>query len=434
MRQHGTATKYPGVHKVKEGVFRVRAKVVDPRTGKPKEVDKLLTGVSAQQAAKVRTELLQELKAGPDAGRDRLRVGEYARLWMESKAAVLDDRTAKHYAEALDLHVLPMLGDFYYDALRPADVQGWVNTQFKPRGPEGERYAVVTVHGWFRVLRTMTRDAVVQLDLPRDPTVRITFPDAEAPREVNALTPAELASFLDAMRAKYPKNYALTVTLAFTGLRFCHASALKWEDMDEARAVLAIVRKNSRGKVGPVSRKKRAPREIPIVPELAAILGEHRRVLETAKAPGLEEGWMFPSDIGTLRLAGSLWKAWQGCLKAAGISQRFTVHGLRRTFNDLARRAGVDAVVTRSLTGHVTERMREHYSTVGLDEQEAALAGVLRLVPRTVATKVGTPVAKPSGPDEGSSEETVGTAVEVGTEVGTETANENGHRVGGRNH
>jgi hypothetical protein len=41
----------------------------------------------------------------------------------------------------------------------------------------------------------------------------------------------------------------------------------------------------------------------------------------------------------------------------------------------------VDAVVRRALTGHVTEQMQRHYSTVGLDEKRAAIAGVLRLAP-----------------------------------------------------
>ncbi len=56
------------------------------------------------------------------------------------------------------------------------------------------------------------------------------------------------------------------------------------------------------------------------------------------------------------------------------------MHGLRRTFNDLARRAGVDGVVTKSMTGHVTERMREHYSSVGLDEKRQAVGSLMRLV------------------------------------------------------
>jgi len=56
------------------------------------------------------------------------------------------------------------------------------------------------------------------------------------------------------------------------------------------------------------------------------------------------------------------------------------VHGLRRTFNDLTRRAGVDPVVIKSLTGHVTEKMRTHYSTVGLDEKLVAVSSVHRIV------------------------------------------------------
>jgi hypothetical protein len=94
-----------------------------------------------------------------------------------------------------------------------------------------------------------------------------------------------------------------------------------------------------------------------------------------------QAGWMFPSAEGTLRTPNSLDRAWAKCLRQAGITKRFTVHGLRYTFTDLVRRANVDAVVRRALTGHVTEEMQRHYSTVGLDEKRAAIAGVLRLVP-----------------------------------------------------
>jgi hypothetical protein len=58
-----------------------------------------------------------------------------------------------------------------------------------------------------------------------------------------------------------------------------------------------------RGRVGPITRKKRAPREYPIEPELAAVLREHRRDLLRRQAPGLAGGWMFPSPkLGTLRI------------------------------------------------------------------------------------------------------------------------------------
>jgi integrase len=90
---------------------------------------------------------------------------------------------------------------------------------------------------------------------------------------------------------------------------------------------------------------------------------------------------MFPSSAGTLRAPSSLDKAWKASLKAAKIHKRFTPRGLRYTFTDLVRRANVDVVVRRALTGHVTEEMQRHYSNVSLDEKRAAVAGVIRLVP-----------------------------------------------------
>lgn len=219
------------------------------------------------------------------------------------------------------------------------------------------------------------------LNLQRDPTLRVTIPDhAEAPAAPNSLSPVQLAAFLTAMREDHPQHYALVVLLAYTGLRFCHASALHWSDWDEAKGVLRISRKQVRGKVGPVTRKKQAPKEYPVEPELAAILKEHRRRLVKEQAPGLAKDLMFPSKVGTYRTPNTLDVAWAKCLAKANIDQRFTPHGLRYTFTDLVRLANVDAVVRRALTGHVTEEMQRHYSTVGLEEKRAAVAGVLRLV------------------------------------------------------
>lgn len=47
---------------------------------------------------------------------------------------------------------------------------------------------------------------------------------------------------------------------------------------------------------------------------------------------------------------------------------RVTAHGLRRTFNNLARpRTGRE--VLKSITGHATDAMVEHYSLVGAQEK-----------------------------------------------------------------
>jgi integrase len=367
-----TKTRYAGIFKTPSG-YRVRVRAMDPRTGTLKEGNREYEGIDLREAVLQQTRMRDEITKG-GVSAQRLRVGEFAKHWIESKAPTVDPGTAERYAAALDDHVLPALGLFFFDQLTALDVQKWVNA--------GRRkgYRAETIRGWFRVFRTMTRDAMEPLDLPRDPTLRITFPEDEE-RDDNALKPELLGVFLQNMERLSPQHYALVAVLAFTGLRFCHASALRWEDMGADNGVLRVVRKNIRGRVGPVSRKKRAPREYPLHPNLADILRDHRRRLLEQQAPGVDSGWMFPSEAGGLRTPGGLWKAWRACVKESKIEERFTVHGLRRTFNDLTRRAGVDGVVIKSLTGHVTEKMRTHYSTVGLDEKLAAVSSVHRLVP-----------------------------------------------------
>lgn len=366
-----TKTRYPGIFKTTSG-YRVRVRAVDPRTGTMKEANREYENVDLREALLRQGEMREEIRRGGVAV-ERLRVGEYAKHWIESKAPTVDPGTAERYADALDDHVLPALGAFYYDQLTSLDVQKWVNARRR------EGYRSETIKGWFRVLRTMTRDAMEPLGLTRDPTLRITFPEDEE-REDNAVEAGVLQTFLANMKRLFPQHFALVAVLAFTGLRFCHGSALRWEDIDFERGVIHLVRKNVRGRIGPVSRKKKPPREYPLTPEVAEILREHRRRLVEQQAPGLHEGWVFPSETGGLRYPGSLWKVWRACLKESSIEQRFTIHGLRRTFNDLTRRAHVDPIVIRSLIGWVSDKMREHYSSVALDEKLVAVASVHRLV------------------------------------------------------
>jgi integrase len=368
-----TKTRHPGIFRTNTG-YRIRVRAMNPRTGTQEERNREFHGITIDQALIHKADLLRDIQES-GVTTQRLRVGDFAKFWIESKVPTVDRGTAERYVDALENHALPALGDFYFDQLTKLDVQKWVNAERR------KGYRAATIRGWFRVLRTMTRDAMDPLELPRDPTLRVAFPEDEEREEPNALSPNALGEFLRTMHRLFPDHFALVVTLAFTGLRFCHASGLRWEDIDEEKNVIRIVRKNLRGRIGPVSRKKQAPKQYPLHPEFAQVLREHRRRLLESQSPGFDSGWVFPSKTGTLRTPGGLWKAWRGCLQASGITERFTVHGLRRTFNDLTRRAGVDGIVIRSLTGHVTERMRDHYSSVGFDERHAAVASVHRLVP-----------------------------------------------------
>ncbi len=68
-----------------------------------------------------------------------------------------------------------------------------------------------------------------------------------------------------------------------------------------------------------------------------------------------------------------------------GLGYNFTQRGMRRTFNDLARAAKVEQLITKSISGHATDRMVEHYSTVSGAEQRESIAKVVGLFDRKVA-------------------------------------------------
>ncbi|HYE57321.1 MAG TPA: site-specific integrase [Rhodothermales bacterium] len=386
VRQQGESTKYPGVFRVGDGVYRLHAKATDPRTGRPRQAERLYRG-TLTEAARERAALFRSLRAPETA--DRQRVIDYATSWIASKAGTVDSFTLRRYADILDQHVLPTFGEFYLDAIRPTHIQEWVNQSKR------EKVSANTVQGWYRVLRMLFRDAVQQLDLGRDPCVRILLPNPDEPSSPNAIGGGELRLFLGAMRKRFPEDHALVATLAFTGLRTCHVTGLKWEDVDEENGVIHIRRRHYLGTIGPVSAKKRAPKVTPLVPELAAILRQHRARLIRRQAKGLDEGWVFPSRAGKPRRSTSLTHAWRTCCEAAGITERFTPHGLRRTFHDLAREAQADAVVVKALVGHVTDTQHEHYSNVRLDEKRAAVASVVRLATRRRSADRGMD-AKPS--------------------------------------
>jgi integrase len=89
---------------------------------------------------------------------------------------------------------------------------------------------------------------------------------------------------------------------------------------------------------------------------------------------------LFPAEDGTFRSECFLTKAFATVSGLIGLKKKFTPRGMRRTFNDLSRLAKVEALVTRSISGHLTEQMREHYSTVSSVEQRESIGRVLRLV------------------------------------------------------
>jgi len=65
--------------------------------------------------------------------------------------------------------------------------------------------------------------------------------------------------------------------------------------------------------------------------------------------------------------------------EAIGLGKRVTPRALRRTYQDLARAAEMKDLVTRAISGHATEQMQQHYSTVAQTEMRQEIAKIVSL-------------------------------------------------------
>lgn len=66
--------------------------------------------------------------------------------------------------------------------------------------------------------------------------------------------------------------------------------------------------------------------------------------------------------------------------KEIGLHKRVSPRAMRRTFQDLASAAGVHDLVTRKVSGHLTEEMQRHDSTADQDEIHEGIARIVSKV------------------------------------------------------
>ncbi|MEM7447326.1 MAG: tyrosine-type recombinase/integrase [Myxococcota bacterium] len=375
MRKKSTRTKYPGVKKIAPGRFRVRAKLKDPRTGRFVEIDREIEAGSVRDASLVREELRQEiLDVGALLNPQRVTVGEYAKRWASRKSPELKPSTRVRYKDALE-HICDHLGHVYLDRLTVDDIVEWRDRQ---------KLAPSTVNGRLRVLRTMMKAATHELCLARNPAEYVGAIRDPKDTDDNVLSASELADVLAFVESERPHWYPFFLTAAVTGARFGELSALQWSDIDHERRQIHIRRAQVRGHVGDTKTGER--RNVPMPEQLSEALRSHRRRLVAEQAPGLAVGWVFPSRTGGLMYNSSPSRALRAALRQCEISRPFTFHGFRHAFNDLTRRE-VSGKVVRSITGHVTEKMTEHYSHVDFEEKRLAVNAVIGLIDRSWETK-----------------------------------------------
>lgn len=380
----------PGVWRRQAGGFRVRGRVIDPRTGKMREVnwalpnvgkardafawlqgelEKIRSGVVAEQptaAPQFRTFAAQVFQRKQDLGRIRSAAG---RLKWDN---------------IVEKHLEPAFGDLFIDQLRPSDIKSW-QARVAARINAG-KMAPTTANTILGVLRQITDEAVDDFDL-RDPMRGVDPFDTRehsvyTEEEPNSLAPAQVPLFLAKMRELHAAHYAFTFLGFTTGLRPSSlrplrregpSADIKWED-----GILLIRRSQTIGDEVMETTKTDLHQRLTLPPELLDVLRWHvnEQILHT---PMRKSDLLFPSVTGGFRARSVLDKPFREVGKLIGLTFNFTPRGMRRTYQDLARAAGIHDAVTRAISGHATPAMQLHYSTARGSEVKDALAKVAEI-------------------------------------------------------
>jgi len=348
----------------------VRVTAVSQRTGKLRSARRYVD--TLEEAEALRPQLYAELREDlPEVSRKT--TGDYAKSWCERTLPRLRTAGSREFYVAALSHFLRKFGDTYIDALRPADLDGWLVSQ--------RDYSPATVNGWWRVARAMLRRAVSDLQLPLDPTFGVRPLPCPPRTSPNTLDAEGLSRFLACARTHEPRWHRV-LTLGFAlGARSGELSALEWGDLQGG--ILTIQRSQRKGNVGPT--KNGDPRAVELPAALLSLLDEQREYLMRKGIPN-PRGLMFPVERRSESRYGGYWqsvaldKAIRRIAVKAGLEGRYSSKVMRRTFNDLARHAKIDPLVIRGIVGHSSDEMRWKYSTLATPEKAAAVATVIAMV------------------------------------------------------
>jgi integrase len=372
---------------MKQGGYFIRGRAKDPRTGRLREVSRPLPdAASADDAQAALREELAHIRRGKAASRPSS-FGDYAVSLLERKIQRAEIRAASNREQwrcVLQHHLLPAFGRVHLDELTRGMIEDWKD-EIAER-INGDEYAPVTANGWLRVLRVIVNTAVAELELARNPVAGVRDFDTSlhptyTDEEPNALTPDEVPRFLDKMRELYPQHFAMAALGFATGLRPSSMRPLRRSgptpDVLWDEGVIFVRRSHTVGAEVMERTKTGRNQRIALPPELMDILRWH--VENLPPGPMRDSELLFPSETGGLRPKVCLKKPFAAVVEALGIEKRLSPRAMRRTFQDLARAAEVNDVVTRAISGHATEAMQRHYSTVSDEEKRETIARVISL-------------------------------------------------------
>lgn len=289
-----------------------------------------------------------------------------ARRAADGLTAGLDDTPDHTLAEAIEAYLGHLTGrglrsdttlrEARYRLARLSDQGVEFVADIKPRhiaAAMPERLAVSTRRGLLVRLRDFCRWCVAQGWLSRDPTAGMAVKGSAA-RGKQHLTRTEARHLDEVLRGDPSESATFVLLLLWTGLRSSEARRLRVRDLDlDSEPPVVQVR---HGKTEAAVRSQAIPSDL-----------AGRLRLQVAGRDLADPVWPAEGREGVRSRSWVLEAVHEACTRA-GVTD-VCAHGLRGTWQDLARESGVHPSIIAEAMGHASARTgRDHYQTPGLEE------------------------------------------------------------------
>jgi integrase len=273
-----------------------------------------------------------------DPAQGRITFGDYAEAWLEARAD-LKPKTRHQYQSLMRKHIMPTwrtvpLGKITFESLTH-----WVaRLSLLGLGPSGIRQSVF-------VVSAALDHAVRSGRIRSNPAHGLGLPRPKR-RDYVYLTHGQALTLAD----EAGRSRLLILLLAYTGLRWGEATALRVCDIDFARRRIDVRRAFSDvgGRVVLGTPKSHQSRTVPIprfvAAELAAAVdGKHADELVFTMPGG-----------SVMRLSNWRQATFVSARGRAGLSDRFRIHDLRHTAASLMIQAGYPPKMLQEILGHAS--------------------------------------------------------------------------------
>lgn len=274
--------------------------------------------------------------------------------WMEFRKESVKESTFAHYANLLERHILPALGNVYLSALTEEMINAFLKEQLNSGRTDGKGGLSSKTVSDIRSVLLLGLEYARQQQYPCPAKSKIFSPKSSIPSK-RILTRAEQSKFENYL-FQHPEPAELGVlTALYGGLRIGEVCALQWGDIKRAEGTVHITKtmiriqdveqRNEDGKKTRIlishPKTENSNRFVPLPSFIAEFLEEHRREADAF----LITGTKCPMEPRVYL------NKYKKILKKAGL-EPFTFHSLRHTFATRCVETGFDTKSLSEILGH----------------------------------------------------------------------------------